>query len=125
MKKASHTKRTPAGNLRLVPGLGLVDLGKSGLPEALAGKVEGELEVFATRMREGLLAAGVAVGLEVFSEVVEAEVTQVAGPKGRHDPGRTAVRHGTDPSKVPLGGRMIDFKKPRVRADRRLRRDHP
>ncbi|MCL4433933.1 MAG: hypothetical protein M1399_04070 [Actinobacteria bacterium] len=84
MKKASHTKRTPAGKLHFVPSLGLVDLGKSGLPEALVGKVEGEFEVFATRMHQGLLAAALAGSLEVFSEVVEAEVTQVAGPN--HDP---------------------------------------
>jgi hypothetical protein len=116
MKKASHTTKSHSGSLRLIPGLGLVDLGKAGLSESLADKLEGEFEIFATRMHEGLLAAALAVGLEVFSEVIEAEVTQVAGHKGRHDPGRVAVRHGTDPSKVPLGGRMIDFKKPRVRA---------
>lgn len=29
----------------------------------------------------------------------------LAGPKGRHDPGRRAVRHGTDNGLVTLGGR--------------------
>ncbi len=51
-------------------------------------------------MREGLLAAAVAVGLEVFGQLLEANVTALAGVKGRHAPGRSAVRHGSDPAKV-------------------------
>lgn len=113
----SHTNNAPsrATDLRLVPGLGIVDLAKPGLPPSLAGKLEGELEVFAERMHEGLMAAALAVGLEVFGELLEADVTELAGPKGRHNPERTAVRHGTEPAKIPLGGRMIDVRKPRVR----------
>lgn len=81
----------PAVDLRLVPGLGLVDLAGSGLPEALVGRVINELELFAARMHEGLLPAAVAVGLEVFGQLLEANVTALAGVKGRHDPGRSAV----------------------------------
>lgn len=113
---ASHITSSDRANLRLVPGLGLVDFEAAGLPQALAEKVEGELEVFATHMRHGLLSAAVNVGLDVFGQLVQAEVTEIAGPKGRHDPGRRAVRHGSEPSKVPLGGRMVDVDKPRVRA---------
>ncbi|MGI8793620.1 MAG: IS256 family transposase [Acidimicrobiales bacterium] len=114
----SHTKMPSerAADLRLVPGLGLVDLAGSGLPDALTGRVSDELELFTARMHEGLLAAAVAVGLEVFDQLLDANVTAVAGVRGRHDPGRTAVRHGTDPAKVPMGGRMIDVRKPRVRS---------
>ncbi len=104
MKTASHTTKSSAERLRLIPGLGLVDLDKSGLPEALAGKVEVELDLFATHMSEGLLAAAVAVGLDVFSELLETNVTEVAGNKGKHNPGRRAVRHDAERSKVPLGG---------------------
>jgi transposase-like protein len=113
----SHTNQdlSRATDLRLVPGLGVVDLAKPGLPESLVGKLEGELEVFAERMHEGLMSAALAVGLEVFGELLEANVTELAGPKGRHNPDRTAKRHGTEPAKVPLGGRMIDVRKPRVR----------
>ena len=103
-------------NLTIIPGLGLADLAGSGLPESLAGKVSAELEVFADRMRHGLLAAAVAVGLEVFDELLQTEVTGIAGLKGRHDPDRTAVRHGTEAAKVPMGGRLVDVAKPRVRA---------
>ena len=36
--------------------------------------------------REGLLALSVGVGLGVVHELMEAEVTEVVGPKGKHDP---------------------------------------
>ena len=114
-KSHMEKKSAPAADLRLVPGLGLVDLAGSGLGEVLAGRVSDELELFAARMHEGLLAAAVAVGLEVFGQLLSANVTALAGPKGRHDPGRSAVRHGSDPAKVPMGGRMVNVRKPRVR----------
>jgi transposase-like protein len=96
--------------------LGLVDYDAAALPTALAEKVEGELEVFAAHMRHGLLSAAINVGLDVFGQLLQSEVSEVAGPKGKHDPNRRAVRHGSDPSKLPLGGRMIEVDKPRVRA---------
>ena len=52
--------------------------------------------MFASKMRDGLLRASVAIGMEVMGELVDAEVTDVAGPKGRHDPDRSAYRHGTE-----------------------------
>jgi len=52
---ASHVKTTSRANLRIVPGLGLVGFEGAGLPEALAGKVEDELEIFAAHLRHGLL----------------------------------------------------------------------
>lgn len=113
---ASHTKRPAVRPARLVPGLGIVDLEGAGLPGGLAEKVEGELEVFAATMRHGLLAAAIEVGLDVFSQVLAAEVTEIAGEKGKHRPGRRAVRHGSEPATVPLGGRMVAVSKPRVRA---------
>ena len=44
--------------------------------------------------REGLFALSVGVGLSVVHELMEAEVEEVVGPKGRHNPDRTAKRHG-------------------------------
>lgn len=113
---ASHTKKASGANLRLVPGLGLIDFEGAGLPETLADKVEREMEVFANHMRHGLLSAAVNVGLDVFSQLLAAEVTEVAGEKGKHNSTRRARRHGSEPSKVPLGGRMVAVDKPRVRA---------
>ena len=115
----SHTnkERTRATDqhLRLVPGLGLVDLARPDLPEPLLDKLDGELELFAERMHEGLMAAALAVGLEVFDQLLEADVTEVAGPKGRHNRARVAKRHGTEAARVPMGGRMVEVAKPRVR----------
>src|SRR5215203_5065364 len=67
-------------------------------------------------MRQGLLAASVAIGLDVMGELIDAEVTEIAGPKGKHDPGRGAYRHGSEHGKVTLGGRRIPVRRPRVRA---------
>ena len=65
--------------------------------------------------KEGLLALSVGVGLGVLSELIEEEVTDVVGPKGKHDPERTAVRHGHESGEVTLGGRRVAVQRPRVR----------
>jgi len=85
------------------------------LSERLGGSVSEQLELFAERMREGLLAASVAIGLEVMGELVEAEVVELAGPKGKHDAGRGAYRHGSEAGRVTLGGRRVPVRRPRVR----------
>lgn len=114
-KQASHTTSASSSTLRLLPEIGLVDLADPGLSERLAGKVSDQLEEFASQMRHGLLAASVAIGLGVMGELVDAEVTEVTGPKGKHDPNRTANRHGSEDGKVTLGGRRIPVRRPRVR----------
>jgi len=45
-------------------------------------------------VQEGLLAMAVGTGLQVMAAMMNADVEAVCGPKGRHDPARTAVRHG-------------------------------
>jgi transposase-like protein len=102
-------------SLGSLPEIGLVDLADPGLAERLAGKVNDQLEVFASQMREGLLAASVAIGLDVMGELIDAEVTELAGPKGRHDSNRAVYRHGSEEGKVTLGGRRIPVRRPRVR----------
>jgi transposase-like protein len=114
-KQASHTTSTTAGSLRLVPEFGLVNLADPGLPERLAGKVSEQIEAFAAQMRQGLLAASVTIGLGVMGELIDSEVTDIAGPKGRHDPDRAAYRHGNEAGKVTLGGRRVPVRRPRVR----------
>ena len=66
--------------------------------------------------KEGLLALSVGVGLGVLAELMEEEVDEVVGPKGRHDPERIAVRHGREAGEVTLGGRRIGVERPRVRS---------
>jgi putative transposase len=46
---------------------------------------------------------------------MEAEVVDVVGSKGEHNPDRTAVRHGHEDGEVTLGGRRVEVQRPRVR----------
>jgi putative transposase len=81
----------------------------------LPPRVEETLGELVGAAREGLLALSVGVGLGVMAELMEEEVTDVVGPKGKHDPERTAVRHGHESGEVTLGGRRAAVERPRVR----------
>jgi len=65
--------------------------------------------------RDGLLALSVGLGLRVVHDLMEAEVTEVVGPKGKHDPERTAKRHGHEEGSMTLGGRRVEVSRPRMR----------
>ena len=65
--------------------------------------------------RDGLLALSVGLGLRVVHDLMEAEVTEVVGPKGKHDPDRTAKRHGHEDGSMTLGGRRVPVSRPRMR----------
>ena len=69
----------------------------------------------AADMREGLLALAVGAGLQVMAQLREADVPAPCGPRGKHDPDRTATRHGTERGSVTLGGRRIPITRPRIR----------
>jgi transposase-like protein len=70
----------------------------------------------AGELREGLLALAVGTGLQVMAAIMEEDVTAACGPKGRHDPERTASRHGYGAGSVTLGGRRVPVARPRIRA---------
>ncbi len=101
--------RTVPRNVQVVASDELPELGD--LPEALRVALADIVGV----AKEGLLALSVATGLSVMQAMFEAEVTAVAGPKGRHDPARTAVRHGAGKGSVTLGGRRVPVTRPRAR----------
>jgi putative transposase len=89
-----------------------IDTSRAVVPEQVSvalGELTGEL-------REGLLALAVATGLQVMAALMEADVTAVCGPRGRHDPDRAAVRHGRGAGSVTLGGRRVPVERPRMRA---------
>ena len=65
--------------------------------------------------REGLLALSVGVGLGVVHELMELEVDEVVGPKGKRNPDRTAKRHGHEDGSMTLGGRRVEVSRPRMR----------
>jgi hypothetical protein len=67
-------------------------------------------------VREGLLAMAVGTGLPVMDAMMNAEVTAACGPKGKHNPNRVAVRHGSEKGSVTLGGRRLPVTRPRMRA---------
>jgi putative transposase len=65
--------------------------------------------------KEGLLVLSVEVGLGVLRELLEQEVAEVVGPKGKWNRERRAVRHGHEDGEVTLGGRRVPVNRPRVR----------
>jgi len=65
--------------------------------------------------REGLLALSVGVGLGVVHELMEFEVDEVVGPRGKHNAGRVAKRHGHEYGSMTLGGRRVAVRRPRMR----------
>jgi putative transposase len=65
-------------------------------------------------IKDGLMAFCCSAGLAVVAQLMEAELTDKVGPKGRHDPERTAVRNGSAPGSVTLGGRIVPVRRPRA-----------
>jgi transposase-like protein len=86
--------------------------GELGLPP----RVQEALGELVNSAKEGLLALSVGVGLGVLAELMEEEVDDVVGPKGRHNADRVAVRHGHESGEVTLGGRRVQVERPRVRS---------
>jgi len=87
--------------------------------DVLAGRVAVELPVSMAEVIEGMSEeverlAGEA-GLLIMQSVMNAEVESLAGPKGRHDPGRRATRWTGQQGYVVLGGKKSRITKPRVR----------
>jgi putative transposase len=54
-------------------------------------------------------------GLQVISALMEEDRTELCGPKGVPDHARTAVRGGSTPASVVLGGQRMAIQRPRVR----------
>jgi putative transposase len=82
---------------------------------ALPAQVQEALGELVGAAREGLLALSVGVGLGVVHELMELEVTEVVGAKGKHNRERTAKRHGHEDGSVTLGGRRVPVRRPRMR----------
>ena len=101
--------------MKTVPTVRLADRTDAGLPE-LAEEIQLAMTSIAGAAREGLLAMSVVAGLAVMQAMFEAEITEIAGPKGKHNPDRVAVRHGTEKGSVTLGGRRISVHRPRARS---------
>jgi putative transposase len=66
-------------------------------------------------MKKGLLAFVQQMGMLAFSEMLEAEAAEIAGPKGKHAEERTHHHWGTARTPLPFGGRHVVVERPRVR----------
>jgi putative transposase len=88
-----------------------IDRAQLELPE----QVTVALAELAGAAREGLLALAVGTGLQVLQVMLDEDVARLVGPKGRHNLDRVAVRHGSEPGQVTLGGRRVRVRRPRVR----------
>jgi transposase-like protein len=94
-----------------------VSLAQASSEEAvLPERVQEALGQLVGAAKEGLLALSVGVGLGVLAELMEDEVDEVVGTKGRHNANRVAVRHGHESGEVTLGGRRVAVERPRVRS---------
>src|SRR5205823_2325855 len=93
-RRAAARGSRPAA-MTTVPTVRLADAADAaGLPELLE-EIQLAVTDVAGAVREGLLAMSVAAGMAVMQAMFEAEIAEACGPKGKHDPGRAAVRHGT------------------------------
>src|SRR5512132_3478084 len=101
--------------MKTVPTVRLADTCDAGVFSELSEQVQLALTDIAGAVREGLLAMSVAAGMAVMQAMFEAEIAEACGPKGKHDPGRAAIRHGTGPGSVTLGGRKVAVTRPRAR----------
>jgi putative transposase len=121
MKNNYQNAARLAGNGRTTPKKAKLDaaLGSAESAITLPDTVTVAIADLVGELEEGLLAFVVGTGLKVLHVILESEATAIAGPKGRHDPGRAAVRHGSDDGLVTLGGRRVSIRRPRLRsADR-------
>jgi transposase-like protein len=101
--------------MKKVTGPGVVSTEEAAeLP--LPAEIQEALGELVGAAREGLLALSVGVGLRVVHELMEAEVTEVVGPKGKWNPDRSASRHGHEAGSMTLGGRRVPVDRPRVRS---------
>src|SRR5215510_11823644 len=83
--------------------------------QVLDGRVSIELPLSVAEIIEGVRGeaeqlAGEA-GLLIMRAVMDAEVASLAGPKGKHDPNRTATRWTSQPGYVVLAGKKVSITK--------------
>lgn len=71
--------------------------------------------MLAGAMRYGRQAFATEAALALAYAAMEEEVAIWAGPRGKHNPGRLAVRFGTARGSIVVGGRRVEIERPRAR----------
>src|SRR6266516_1123584 len=110
----TKSARTGGTAVKKVAGTKVVTT-RQAAESALPPRIQEALGELVGAAREGLLALSVGVGLGVVHELMELEVDEVVGPKGKHNRDRVAVRHGHDDGSMTLGGRRVAVRRPRMR----------
>jgi putative transposase len=100
--------------MKKVPGPKVVTTAEA-LESPLPAEIQEALGELVGAAREGLLALSVGLGLSVVHQLMEREVDEVVGPKGKHNEDRTAKRHGHEDGSMTLGGRRVPVSRPRMR----------
>jgi putative transposase len=100
--------------MKKVSGPQVVTPGEA-LERPLPAQIQEALGELVGAAREGLLALSVGVGLTVVHQLMEAEVDEVVGPKGKWNPDPAAKRHGHERGSMTLGGRRVEVSRPRMR----------
>ncbi|MCC6740598.1 MAG: IS256 family transposase [Planctomycetia bacterium] len=80
------------------------------LPESLDLHVK-----LKSTIRRGLFDLCVQSGMQALQDILGKELDRLVGPRYRHDEERDAVRGGTAPTTVVLGGRKVHVRRPRAR----------
>src|SRR6478609_9277648 len=101
--------------MKTVPTVRLADTADAVALPDLPEEVRLAMTDIAGAAREGLLALSVAAGMAVMQAMFEAEIVETCVPKGKHNRGRAAVRHGSGKGSVTLGGRRVAVARPRAR----------
>lgn len=95
-------KSRPKGRLKQrIPG---------GVPESLDLRLK-----LQSSLRRGLFDLCVQTGVQAMQEIFQHELERLVGPRYRHDEDRKALRGGTTPTTVVLGGRKVHVRRPRAR----------
>src|ERR671923_1989601 len=86
------------------------------------GKVEivrrDEYEAMDLNTKVEMIRSLVPLGLMHVHELLDREVTALAGARYAHQDGSSGVRHGSNPGTVSIAGQRLPIRVPRVRSQR-------
>jgi putative transposase len=82
--------------------------------EGVCEKVKGMVELVLLGAKEKLAEELHGIGLTVMEAIMEMEITEVAGPKGKHNAEREYYRGGSNPGTVVVDAQKVPILVPRV-----------
>lgn len=82
--------------------------------EGVCEKVKGMVELVLLGAKEKLAEELQGIGLMVMEAIMEMEITEIAGPKGKHNPEREYYRGGSNPGSVVVNEQKVPVSVPRA-----------